>query len=312
MRDDFGREINYLRVSVTQRCNLNCLYCGSDSPDLEEMTVDEISRYVKAFVICGINKVRITGGEPLLRSDIIEIVSALSENQDIKKLVLTTNGVYLKKYARALKEAGLSAVNVSLDALDGEKYKRLTGRDCLPQVLEGIDEAERVKLKVRVNAVLIRGQNEDQAEALIGLAKGRNIDVRFIELMPFSDAGENADMIVKGNEILERFPFLKPLKSNKTGFEQSVARYYEAEGFKGRIGLITPVSDKFCDNCNRIRLLSDGKVRPCLGHDDVIDLRKCSDDDLIGTVKEAIRSKPKGHEFNCGYGNPRAMNKIGG
>ena len=312
MKDNFGREINYLRVSVTQRCNLDCLYCGSGSPDLAEMMVDEISRYVKAFAHCGINKVRITGGEPLLRSDIIEIVSSLSKIQGIEKLVLTTNGVYLKKYACALKTAGLSAVNVSVDSLDREKYKRLTGRDCLPQVMEGIDEAERAKLRLRVNAVLIRGQNEDQAGALIELAKNRRIDVRFIELMPFSDTGKNENMIVKGNEILEKFSFLKPVHPKKTGFEQSVARYYEAEGFKGRIGLITPVSDKFCDNCNRIRLLSDGKVRPCLGHDDVIDLRGRSDEDLLETVKEAIISKPKGHEFNCGYGNPRAMNKIGG
>ncbi|MCR4615135.1 MAG: GTP 3',8-cyclase MoaA [Clostridiales bacterium] len=312
MKDNFGREINYLRVSVTQRCNLNCLYCGSGSPDLAEMTVDEISRFVKAFAQCGINKVRITGGEPLLRTDIVEIVSALSEIQGIEKLVLTTNGVYLKKYAGDLKKAGLSAVNISIDALDREKYKLLTGRDCLPQVLESIDEAERAELKIRVNAVLIKGQNDDQAGSLIELAKDRKIDVRFIELMPFSDTGKNEKMIVKGNEILERFPFLKPVQSKKTGFEQSVARYYEAVGFRGRIGLITPVSDKFCDNCNRIRLLSDGKVRLCLGHDDVIDLRRCSDDNLLEVVKAAIMSKPKGHEFNCGYANSHAMNKIGG
>ena len=312
MKDNFGREINYLRVSVTQRCNLNCLYCGAEEPDLKEMSVDEITRFVKAFAQCGINKVRLTGGEPLLRADIIEIVSALSQIPVIEKLVLTTNGVYLKKYARALKEAGISAVNVSLDALDREKYKLLTGSDRLPQVLEGIAEAERVKLKLRVNAVLIRGRNDDQAGKLIELARERNIDVRFIELMPFSDAGKNEALMIKGGEILEQFPFLTPIKTKKSGFEQSVARYYEAEGFKGRIGLITPVSDKFCDNCNRIRLLSDGKVRPCLGYDDVIDLRRYPDDKLLEVVKEAISSKPKGHEFSCGYANSRAMNKIGG
>lgn len=314
MKDNQGRKINYLRLSVTQRCNLNCLYCGTECPDLDELTADEIRQAVEAFALCGINKVRLTGGEPLVRSDIAEIAEHISHVDGIKKLVLTTNGVALKKYARELKDAGVSAVNVSIDSLDSENYRRITGRDCLKQVLDGLDEAEKVGLKLRVNAVLIRGENDGEAENLINLARDRKIDVRFIELMPFSDTGKNEKLIIKGDEILRRFDFLKPVEMKKKSFEQSVARYYEADGFKGQIGLITPVSEKFCDECNRIRLLSDGRIKPCLGHDDTYDLRPYFGDreKMFEVIKTAILSKPKGHEFNCGYGNTHAMNKIGG
>ena len=314
MKDNLGRNINYLRLSVTQRCNLNCLYCGSECPDMNEMTADEIRQAVEAFALCGIDKVRLTGGEPLVRSDIAEIAEKISRIDGIKKLVLTTNGVNLKKYAVDLKKAGVSAVNVSIDSLDSENYKRITGRDCLADVLDGLDEAENAGLKLRVNAVLIRGENDGEAESLINLARNRKIDVRFIELMPFSDTGKNEKLIVKGDEILKQFNFLKPVEMKKKSFEQSVARYYEADGFKGQIGLITPVSEKFCDECNRIRLLSDGKIKPCLGHETTYDLRPFFGDreKMLEVIKEAILSKPKGHEFNCGYGNTHAMNKIGG
>lgn len=314
MKDNLGREINYLRLSVTQRCNLNCIYCGTENPDLNEMSTEEIRQAVEVFVLCGINKVRLTGGEPLVRADIAEIASQISEIDGIEKLVLTTNGVNLRKYAASLKKAGVSAVNVSIDSLDRENYRRITGADCLPQVLEGICEAERVGLKLRVNAVLIRGENDHEAENLIGIARDRKIDVRFIELMPFSDKGKNEKLIIRADEILRRFDYLKPVEKKTNSFEQSVARYYKADGFKGQIGFITPVSEKFCDECNRIRLLSDGKIKPCLGHDETYDLRPHFGDreKMLETVREAIASKPRGHEFGCGYGNTRAMNKIGG
>lgn len=314
MNDKLGRNINYLRLSVTQRCNLNCLYCGAECPDTDELTVDEIKRVVEVFALCGIDKVRLTGGEPLVRSDIAEIAAAVNGIDGIKKLVLTTNGVNLKKYARDLKSAGVSAVNVSIDSLDRENYKRITGRDCLMQVLESLDEAEKAGLKLRVNAVLIRGENDSEAGALIDLARNRKIDVRFIELMPFSDKGKNETLIVKGSEIIKEFDFLKPVEIKKKGFEQSVAKYYKADGFKGQIGLITPVSEKFCTECNRIRLLSDGKIKPCLGHEETYDLRPYLGDKekMTEIVRNAILSKPEGHNFNCGYGNTHAMNKIGG
>ena len=316
MIDSYGRKINYLRVSVTKRCNLNCSYCGAcNEKDDAELTAEQIERLVKAFADCGITKVRLTGGEPLVRRDICDIAERISKIDDIKKLALTTNGIRLKELAKPLKEAGVSAINISLDTTDEKQYKQLTGFDGLQKVFEGISECESVGLSpIRLNAVLIKGQNDSQAESLINIAKDRKIDVRFIELMPFSDEGENENLVIKGEDILKQFPFLKAVPSDKTDFEKSVARYYEADGFKGRIGFITPISDKFCSECNRIRLLSDGKVKVCLGNDEVIDLIDVIDDEelLKERVKEAILSKPMEHKFNCGYGKNHGLNKIGG
>ena len=316
MIDSYGRKINYLRVSVTKRCNLNCSYCGAcNEKDSTELTAEQIEKIVRAFADCGITKVRLTGGEPLVRKDICDIAERISKIDDIKKLALTTNGIRLKELAKPLKEAGVTAVNISLDTTDEKQYKELTGFDGLQKVFEGIKECESVGLSpIRLNAVLIKGQNDSQAESLINIAKDRKIDVRFIELMPFSDEGENENLVIKGEDILKQFPFLKAVPSDKTDFEKSVARYYEAEGFKGRIGFITPISDKFCSECNRIRLLSDGKVKVCLGNDEVIDLMDVIDDEelLRERVKEAILSKPMEHKFNCGYGKNHGLNKIGG
>lgn len=316
MIDSYGRKINYLRVSVTKRCNLNCTYCGAQKEKgEEELSASEIEKIVRAFSEYGITKVRLTGGEPLVRADICDIARRISGIEGIKKLAVTTNGVRLKELAEPLKKAGVTAVNISLDTTDRDQFKAITGYDMLHRVFEGIDECERVGLSpIRLNAVLIRGQNEAQAQSLINIAKNRKIDVRFIELMPFSDEGENEKLVIKGEEILKKFPFLKPIDGKSSDFEKSVARYYEAENFKGRIGLITPVSDKFCENCNRIRLLSDGKVKPCLGNDKLFDLKEVIDDEelLMNRIKDAIMSKPMEHKFSCGYGTSHGMNKIGG
>jgi cyclic pyranopterin phosphate synthase len=312
MIDSYNRDINYLRVSVTKRCNLNCSYCGAKKEAGEELTPLQIEKAVRAFAACGITKVRLTGGEPLVRQDIIEIAQRISGIEGIKKLALTTNGIFLKRYAAELKKAGITAVNISLDTTDSEQFRKITGCDGLHKVFEGIDECERVGLTpIRLNAVLIRGQNDNQAEKLIEIAKDRNIDVRFIELMPFSDEGENESLIVKGEEILAHFPFLKKAHTEK---ENSVAQYYVADNFKGRVGFINPVSDKFCSKCNRIRLLSDGKLKPCLGSDTVFDLMKYIDDEekLLKQIEKAILSKPTEHKFSCGYGNSHGMNTIGG
>ena len=316
MIDSYGRRINYLRVSVTKRCNLNCSYCGAcNEKDDTELTAEQTEKIVRAFADCGITKVRLTGGEPLVRKDICDIAERISRIDGIKKLALTTNGIRLKDLAKPLKEAGVSAINISLDTTDKKQYKELTGFDGLQKVFEGIAECESVGLSpIRLNAVLIKGQNDSQAESLINIAKDRKIDVRFIELMPFSDEGENEKLVIKGEDILRQFPFLKPVSSDKTDFEKSVARYYEADSFKGRIGFITPISDKFCSECNRIRLLSDGKVKACLGNDEVIDLMDVIDDEklLRERVRHAILSKPMEHKFSCGYGASHGLNKIGG
>ena len=306
MIDNYGRDINYLRVSVTKRCNLNCSYCGTKNESGEELTPFQIEKIVKAFASCGITKVRLTGGEPLVRQDIVEIAERISRIDGIKKIALTTNGIFLKKYA----------VNISLDTTDKEQFRKITGYDGLHKVFEGIDECERVGFStIRLNAVLTRGKNENEAENLINIARDIKIDVRFIELMPFSDDGENQKLVIKGEEILKKFPQLKPFeKEGATDFEKSVAKYYTAESFKGRIGFITPVSNRFCSECNRIRLLSDGRIKPCLGNSDVYDIMNLIDDEeeLKKEIEKIIMTKPREHSFNCGYGNRHGLNLIGG
>ena len=311
MKDSFGREITYLRVSVTQRCNLNCVYCGREdcAKKEEELSADEIKAIVYAFSKCGINKVRITGGEPLVRSDICEIIKAIRSVDSIKTVALTTNGVYLKQYANELKAAGLDSVNISLDSTDGSTYRHLTGADVLHKVFEGIDEAEKAGLvPIKINAVLMKGVNSDGAGELINLARERKVDVRFIELMPFSDSGEDKSLIVTGEEILNEHSYLKPLD-----ITEGTAQYYAACGFKGRVGLISPVSKKFCNNCNRIRLLSDGKLKPCLGFDTLYDIMPYINDEneLINKVKEIITKKPAGHHFE-NEKPAHGLNKTGG
>lgn len=181
--------------------------------------------------------------------------------------------------------------------------------------MRGIEEAQKCGFsQIRINSVLIRGKNDEEAERLINLAKDRKIDVRFIELMPFSNAGENEKLIVKGEEILGRFPYLQPIQSNRPNVEKSVAKYYTADGFQGRIGFINPISEQFCSDCNRIRVLSDGKIRPCLGSDTEFDIKDIIDDEdkLIEAVRKSIISKPKGHSFSCGYAGFHGLDKIGG
>lgn len=316
MIDKYNRHINYLRVSVTKRCNLNCTYCGTKSEKSAELSPSEIEKIVRAFAFHGITKVRLTGGEPLVREDIAEIAARINKIEGIKKLAITTNGIKLKKYAQELKNAGITAVNISLDTTDRQQFKAITGFDGLNSVYEGIAECEKVGLSpIRLNAVLTKGVNDNEAGNLIEIARTRKIDVRFIELMPFSSDGENDSLIIKGEDILSEFPFLKPfVKDGTSDFEKGVARYYTADGFEGRIGFITPVSQQFCSECNRIRLLSDGKIKPCLGNPEEYDIMKFIDDDekLKEEVKRIILSKPSSHSFNCGYGNHHGLNLIGG
>ena len=310
MKDSFGRDITYLRVSVTERCNLNCVYCGkADCGKKEnELTPQEICAIASAFTACGVTKLRLTGGEPLVRCDIAEIVGRLRA-LPVQTLALTTNGVYLRQLAADLKRAGLDSVNISLDSTDGNVYRKLTGADVLHRVFEGIDEARRVGLTpIKINAVLMRGVNEDSAEALIDLARSQDIDVRFIELMPFSDAGEDASRVVKNDELQKRFSFLRPLH-----MQDGTAELYTAEGFCGRVGFISPVSHRFCGTCNRMRLLSDGKIKPCLGDDTVYDVRSYlrDADALVESIRQIIFNKPAGHHFGEGQ-MMHGLNRTGG
>lgn len=312
MKDQFDREIDYLRVSITERCNLNCIYCGKEDCQKRnvELPPDTIGILVRACVRCGIKKVRVTGGEPLVRADVCDIVRQIREIPGIETIGLTTNGVLLEQYAAPLAEAGLQSVNISLDSTDGSTYRHLTGVDVLDRVLRGIHAAQAAGLApIKLNAVLMKGVNDNGAGDLIALAKDQPIDVRFIELMPFSDVGEQRDRIVTGDELLARFPFLCPLETQ----EDATARYYTADGFQGRVGLISPISHRFCHRCRRVRLLSDGSAKPCLAFDKSFDLLPYLDDEeaLTARVRQIIFEKPAGHHFDDAAAS-HGLNRTGG
>ncbi|MBE6717124.1 MAG: GTP 3',8-cyclase MoaA [Ruminococcaceae bacterium] len=311
MKDKLGREINYLRISVTKRCNLNCSYCGSKKAAREkELTVEEIKLLTEAFAEKGIKKVRLTGGEPLMREDITEIAQAIKNIHGIEALYITTNATELEKKAAQLKKSGVDGINISLDALDREMYRALTGVDRLSDALKGFYAALGTGFqRVRINSVLVRGKNDGEAEKLISLARDYKTDVRFIELMPFSSQGENRELVVKTAELLERFPFLTPVEE----VEEGAAKYYTAEGFRGRVGFISPRSGKFCSECNRVRILSDGRIKPCLGNELTYDIREFIEDKklLSAKIDEAIFNKPVSHHFEDGE-NFRGLNLIGG
>ncbi len=312
MKDNYGREIDYLRVSITTRCNLNCIYCGKTDcgKKEQELPAETFAALVRGFARCGIKKVRVTGGEPLVRADVCNIVRSIRATDGIETIGLTTNGVLLEDYAQPLAEAGLDSVNISLDSTDGSTYRHLTGADVLEKVLRGIDAAQKAGLhRLKINAVLMKGVNDDGAGDLIALAKDREIDVRFIELMPFSEAGEENSRRVTGDELLQRFPFLQPQETQ----ERATATYYTADGFRGRVGLISPVSHRFCNQCSRIRLLANGSVKPCLAFDSSFDLLPflANETALTKRIREIIAAKPAGHDFGTAAAT-HGLNQTGG
>jgi len=312
MKDQFNREIDYLRVSITQRCNLNCIYCGKSdcNKKQKELSLDEIAQLVEAFAACGIRKVRVTGGEPLVRQDVVQIVERIAHTPGVETVGLTTNGVLLEQFAKPLVEAGLQSVNISLDSTDGSTYRHLTGADVLDRVLRGIDAAQDAGLSpIRINAVLMKGVNADGAAALIRLAETKPVDVRFIELMPFAEYGDVDALRVTGDELLGQFSFLQPLQAQDGG----TAVYYGAPGFLGRVGLISPVSHRFCDRCSRVRLLCDGTVKPCLAYETVYDLKPYLQNEaaLRTAIQDIISKKPAGHAFE--HTAPQhGLNRTGG
>jgi cyclic pyranopterin phosphate synthase len=305
MIDQFGRNIEYLRLSVTDLC---------EPLDTQQLTVDEIVKTVKAMVRIGIHKIRITGGEPTVRPDLIEIVQRIAALAGVTDLSMTTNGLRLSILADDLKKAGLHRLNISLDSLDPKRFEEITGGGKLETVLAGIDHALAIGLTpIKINTVLIRGINDDEIDGLIDLARNRPVDIRFIELMPIGRYGaSNQDKILTSDEILAKHPLLKPVRRIETG---APAEYYEIEGYQGRIGFISPISHEFCDDCNRIRVTADGKIRPCLGHNGEIDIKpffSLDDDTFDKTIAEIILHKPRGHNFNTSFNSKRTMNRIGG
>lgn len=320
MQDRFGRTITYMRVSVTDLCNLRCRYCmpeeGIDQKltHPEMMTEDELVNAVRAAAELGVRKIRLTGGEPLVKKNIISICRRIHEIPGIEEIGITTNGTLLPRFAKELKEAGVDRVNISLDTLDPEKYARMTRRGHFDEAWAGVMAALDAGFdKVKINAVLIGGFNDDEIEDLTDLTMKYPVDVRFIELMPMYDNPDfGEDAMIPGSVILRRLPQLQEVVAGPPG---QVAKMYKLPGAKGKVGLINPLSHAFCGDCNRIRLTADGKLKPCLHSDQEIPIKGLDFEAMKSKIKEAIMSKPEQHELldasHCSEAG-RYMNEIGG
>jgi cyclic pyranopterin phosphate synthase len=308
--DPFGRAITYLRVSVTDRCDFRCVYCMAENmsflPKTEVLTLEELDRLCSAFVARGVRKLRLTGGEPLVRRGIMTLVDSLSRHLRsgaLDELTLTTNGSQLAKYAVELKAAGIRRINVSLDTLDAEKFRAITRWGALDQVLAGIDAAQSAGLKIKINTVALRGVNDDEFPTLIEWAHGRGMDLTLIEVMPLGEigAGSRLDqylpLSIVRTRLAERFS-LEDIDYRTGG----PARYVRVAETGGTLGFITPLTHNFCESCNRVRVTCTGTLYMCLGQEDAADLRKPlraseANELLFTAIDEAISRKPKGHDF---------------
>lgn len=318
MIDGFGRKINYLRISLTDRCNLRCLYCMPEKgisdivPHEELLSLEEIYELTKAFVELGIDKIRFTGGEPLVRKNMVDLISKTSKLEGVKDISITTNGQLLKSMAKSLKEAGLNRVNISLDTLDPKKFSDITRGGSLASVFEGIDEAIKVGLTpIKINTVLMGGFNDMEIRDLVALTK-RGIDVRFIELMPIGEAVSFAkEKFISNDIILQTLSELVPVEREDIA---SPAVYYQLPGATGKVGIINPISCKFCDNCNRIRLTSTGMLKLCLHSNKEIDLKSAlrNKEDIKSIITNVIGTKEESHHLENEDYITRNMNQIGG
>lgn len=318
MLDNYNRKINYMRLSVTDRCNLRCRYCMPEAGVSKKKHHDilrheEMVSIVQAGAKLGIEKVRLTGGEPLIRKGIVNLVSDIKKVKGIKEITMTTNGLLLEAYLDDLVKAGLSRINLSLDTLVASKYSEITRGGDLSKVLNIIPRIMSYGLKLKINVVLIGGFNDQEILDFINLTVDDDIDVRFIELMPIGQASKwNNGKFVSNQVVLESCN-LSLIDNNDIGSPATYYRYGEA---KGRVGLINPISCTFCDSCNRIRVTSDGKIKPCLHSNEEIDLMDLlrKNVPILPILKQAIINKPKEHEINNDGYSPikRDMNRIGG
>ncbi|MDO5707294.1 MAG: GTP 3',8-cyclase MoaA [Andreesenia angusta] len=318
MQDSFGREINYLRISITDLCNLRCQYCmpasGICKSEHENiLSFEDFYTITKAFSELGVNKVRITGGEPLVKRDIIDFIKNINKLENIDEITMTTNGILLEEYAEDLKNAGLDRVNISLDTLDPKKYSEITRGGDLDKVLKGIKKMEELNLTpIKINAVLIDGFNIDEIRDLVELTRFRKIDVRFIELMPIGEVLNLKDKnTISGDIVLEKVKELEPTKRDDPS---SPAIYYKLPGAKGKVGIIKPVTCKFCKDCNRIRLTSKGFLKLCLHSNEEIDLKPHLDnyEELKEFLIKTILKKPEEHHLEDGDFVSKSMSTIGG
>ena len=316
MKDTYGREIHYLRLSVTDLCNLRCRYCMPEEgvcrrEHAQMMTQEETLRAVRIAAELGVDRVRITGGEPLVKRNILAICRGVAETPGIRETGLTTNGIRMREMAQSLREAGVGRINISLDTLDPDRYAYMTRGGRLEDALAGIEAALAAGFeRVKINAVLIGGFNGAEIPALAELTRRWPVDVRFIELMPMAGNREfGPECYVPATRVLEALPEAVPAA------EEGVARLYALPGAMGRIGLISPLSRHFCGSCNRIRLTADGKLKPCLHSGEEISIRGLTEEEVRARFREAILAKPASHGALSPEDRSRAgrtMNEIGG
>ena len=307
--DPFRRAITYLRVSVTDRCDFRCVYCMAEHmtflPKADLLSLEELDRLCGVFIAKGVTKLRLTGGEPLVRRGIMTLIHSLSrylESGALKELTLTTNGSQLQTYAAELKASGINRINVSLDTLNADKFRAITRWGDLNKVLRGIDAAQTAGLQVKINAVALKGVNEDEISKLLEWSHGRGMDLTVIEVMPLGDVDESRldqylPLSIVRARLAERYT-LEEIDYRTGG----PARYMRVKETGGRLGFITPLTHNFCESCNRVRITCTGTLYMCLGQNDAADLRKplrASEDNtlLAASIDEAITRKPKGHDF---------------
>ena len=324
--DRFFRRIDYLRISITDHCNLSCSYCSPFGGRLklthaEILSYEEICRLTEAAVEAGISRVRITGGEPLMRKGVVELCRLLSGIDGLESLTLTTNGVRLQEFAQQLLDAGVQRVNVSLDTLRPERFRKITGYDLLSQVLAGISMAQEVGLHpVKINTVVMRGVNEDEIEDFARLTVEKPYHVRFIELMPFNGSSDHESLFIPVEEMVKRVQRIGDLSLETAAEWSGPARLCSLPGAKGKVGFIAPLSYHFCGSCNRLRLTADGKLRTCLFSAEELDLKGplragAPMEELTHIFRLAATQKPHGHSLDRTdvekhFG--RAMQAIGG
>ena len=324
--DGMGRTIVNLRISVTDRCNFRCTYCmPADNVEFMDrsnlLSFEEIQRVAQIVSRMGINRLRLTGGEPLMRKNLPVLIKMLNEVDGIDDIAMTTNAYFLKDQAQSLKDAGLKRLNVSLDALDPEKFRDVNRRDCLQSVLDGLDTARKVGFKsIKINAVAVRNFSETEIMSLIEMGRSDGFEIRFIEFMPLdSDKVWERDKVLFGHEIVNMIKDNYELVPIDNSLEIGPASEYNFADGKGKIGIITAVSNPFCDHCNRIRMTADGKLRTCLFSTKETNLKElirsgATDQTITETIKQAVLVKEPGHKINLDdFERPtRAMHAIGG
>ncbi|WP_297597909.1 GTP 3',8-cyclase MoaA [uncultured Cetobacterium sp.] len=325
MFDKNNRHINYLRISITDHCNLRCQYClpennNSFSNNTDLLTADDIEKIVRATSLIGIEKVRITGGEPLIRKDFLEILKKINSIEKIKKIAITTNGFNLSNNLNEFSTNGLNRINISLDSLKPSKYSEITRGGDFFQVMKTIEQASLGQFeRIRINVVIMKGINDNEILDFVNLTKELDIGVRFIELMPIGEGKQFISM--KNSEILDIIKAKYTLEKDSVDKTDGPASYYKILNFKGEIGFISPLSNRFCEHCNRIRVTSSGFLKLCLHYNQGVDLipylkSNISTEELAKIIKSAIYNKPKEHQMNCNSQDKtietKRMNEIGG